>query len=90
MDTHIWFVTGYWLVKILFAKGTCVRTPICLDAATSKPIFDRTFGHFVRVLVDIDLVGQYDERNDKLEGMNSFSPAKLFRKRGLENLLKIE
>lgn len=30
-------------------------TPICVDAVTSKPAIERTFGHFARVLIDIDL-----------------------------------
>jgi hypothetical protein len=45
----------YWRPKILFAIVSSVGTPICLDAATSKSAFDRPFGHFARVLVDMDL-----------------------------------
>ena len=30
-------------------------TPICVDTVTSKPAIERTFGHFARVLVDLDL-----------------------------------
>jgi len=32
-----------------------VGSPICTDVATSKPMIERTFGQFARVLVDIDL-----------------------------------
>jgi hypothetical protein len=32
-----------------------VGTPLCTDAVTSKPAIERTFGHFARVLVDMDL-----------------------------------
>jgi hypothetical protein len=45
----------YWRPKILFAIVSSIGTPICTDAATSKSAFDRPFGHFARVLVDIDL-----------------------------------
>jgi hypothetical protein len=45
----------YWRPKILFAIASSIGTPICTDAIADKPMFDRTFGHFARVLVDIDL-----------------------------------
>lgn len=45
----------YWRPKILFAIASSVGTPLCTDAVTSKPAIDRTFGHFARVLVDMDL-----------------------------------
>ncbi|MCH96808.1 defensin-like protein, partial [Trifolium medium] len=35
--------------------ASSVGTPICTDQITNKPNFDREFGHFVRVLVDMDL-----------------------------------
>ncbi|GAU43510.1 hypothetical protein TSUD_399030 [Trifolium subterraneum] len=45
----------YWRPKILFAIASSVRTPICTDVIVAKPMFDRTFVHFARVLVDLDL-----------------------------------
>ncbi|MCH97558.1 hypothetical protein A2U01_0018553, partial [Trifolium medium] len=45
----------YWRQNILFAIASSIGTPICTDAATAKPLFERTFGQFVRVLVDMDL-----------------------------------
>ncbi|MCI06218.1 pectin acetylesterase [Trifolium medium] len=45
----------YWRPKILFAIAGSVGTPICIDSATNKSRFERDFGHFVRVLVDMDL-----------------------------------
>jgi len=45
----------YWRPKILFAIASSVGTPICIDSAISKPMVERTFGLFARVLVDIDL-----------------------------------
>lgn len=45
----------YWRPKILFAIASSVGTPICIDHATNKPMFEREFGHFARVLVDMDL-----------------------------------
>jgi hypothetical protein len=48
----------YWRPKILFAIASSVGTPICTDQITIKSQFDREFGHFVRVLVDLDLKKQ--------------------------------
>ncbi|XP_058773455.1 uncharacterized protein LOC131647592 [Vicia villosa] len=45
----------YWHPKILFAIARSIGSPICTDAVTNKAMIDRTFGHFVRVLVDLDL-----------------------------------
>ncbi|PNX96058.1 hypothetical protein L195_g019259 [Trifolium pratense] len=45
----------YWRPNILFAIANSLGTPICIDQLTSKSKFDREFGHFVRVLVDMDL-----------------------------------
>lgn len=45
----------YWRKKIIFAIASSVGTPICVDSVTSKPAIERTFGHFARVLIDIDL-----------------------------------
>jgi hypothetical protein len=39
----------------LFAIASSVSTPICTDQHTNKPRFEREFGHFARVLVDMDL-----------------------------------
>jgi len=46
----------YWRPKILFAIGSSVGTPIYTDVVTSMSMFERTFGHFARVLVDTDLL----------------------------------
>jgi hypothetical protein len=45
----------YWRPKILFAIASSVGTPICTDSASTKPRIERTFGHFARVLVDMDV-----------------------------------
>jgi len=45
----------FWRPKILFAIANVVGTPISTDAASSKPMVERTFGQFARVLVDMDL-----------------------------------
>ncbi|XP_058776586.1 uncharacterized protein LOC131650900 [Vicia villosa] len=45
----------YWRPRILFAIASCIGTPICIDAASSKSRIDRTFGQYVRVLIDMDL-----------------------------------
>ena len=45
----------YWRKRIIFAIASSVGTPICVDLVTSKSAIERTFGHFGRFLVDIDL-----------------------------------
>jgi len=45
----------YWRPKILFAIASSAGNPICTDANTGKNRFERTFGQFARVLIDIDL-----------------------------------
>ncbi|GAU18503.1 hypothetical protein TSUD_90440 [Trifolium subterraneum] len=45
----------YWRKNIIFTIASSIGTPICTDAATAKPMIERTFGQFARVLVDIDL-----------------------------------
>jgi hypothetical protein len=45
----------YWRPKILFAIASSIGTPICTDALASKSMFERTFGQYARVLVDMDL-----------------------------------
>jgi len=45
----------YWRKRILFAIASEVGTPICTDSITSKPRMERAFGHYVRVLVDMNL-----------------------------------
>jgi len=45
----------YWRKRILFAIARGVGSPICTDTITSKPRMERTFGHYARVLVDMDL-----------------------------------
>jgi hypothetical protein len=46
----------YWQKNILFTIASSLGTPICIDSVTAKPMHERTFGQFVRVLVDIDLL----------------------------------
>ncbi|XP_019434368.1 PREDICTED: uncharacterized protein LOC109341034 [Lupinus angustifolius] len=43
----------YWSPKILFSIAGGLGVPISLDEATSN----RSFGHFARILVDVDLKG---------------------------------
>ncbi|MCI21095.1 hypothetical protein A2U01_0042259, partial [Trifolium medium] len=45
----------YWRPNIIFAIASSIGTPICTDAVTAMPLMERTFGQFVRVLVDMDL-----------------------------------
>jgi hypothetical protein len=46
----------YWHKTILFTIAGSVGTPICVDAITAKPMHERTFGQFARVLIEIDLM----------------------------------
>lgn len=45
----------YWRPRILLAIASSIGTPICIDSASNKCAFERPFGHFVRVLVDLDM-----------------------------------
>jgi hypothetical protein len=45
----------YWHKSILFTIASSLGTPICTDAVTARPMHERTFGQFARVLVDMDL-----------------------------------
>ncbi|GAU42257.1 hypothetical protein TSUD_327350 [Trifolium subterraneum] len=45
----------YWRPNIIFAIASSIGTPICIDSITAKPMIERTFGQFVRVLVEMDL-----------------------------------
>ncbi|GAU16831.1 hypothetical protein TSUD_367780 [Trifolium subterraneum] len=46
----------YWRPKILFPIVSSIGIPICTDSYTNKPMLERTFGHYARVLVDVNLV----------------------------------
>lgn len=56
--------------------------PLCTDVATNKPNFDRSFGHFMRVFVDMDLTN--DMRYKVLVEWKGFA---LFVEIDYENLL---
>lgn len=45
----------YWSKNILFTIIGSLGSPICTDATTPKPRIDRTFGQYVRILLDMDL-----------------------------------
>lgn len=59
----------YWWPKTIFAIAGSIGVPICLDDAIRKKVF----GHFARVLVDIDLKGNlYDQVLVQREGFIFF------------------
>ncbi|XP_058784208.1 uncharacterized protein LOC131658979 [Vicia villosa] len=45
----------YWRPKILFPVASSIGILICTYVIGTKTLFEITFGHYVRVLVDIDL-----------------------------------
>jgi hypothetical protein len=45
----------YWHPKIFFAIANSVGTPICTDSASAKPMVERSFGQYARVLMDMDV-----------------------------------
>jgi len=45
----------YWRPRIFFVIASSVGTPICTDSASSKPMIERTFGQFAKVVVDMDV-----------------------------------
>lgn len=45
----------YWRLRIFFAIVSDMGTPICIDSTSSKSTLDHYFGHFVWVLVEVDL-----------------------------------
>jgi len=45
----------HWRPRILFAIASNIGTPICTDSASTEHMIERTFGHFSRVLVDMDV-----------------------------------
>ncbi|XP_050895619.1 uncharacterized protein LOC127102269 [Lathyrus oleraceus] len=57
----------YWRPKINFAIASSIRTPFCTDFAIIKSCFDRPFGHYVRVLVDLDLYNELRSENVNVE-----------------------
>ncbi|XP_058752917.1 uncharacterized protein LOC131626115 [Vicia villosa] len=49
----------YWRPRIIFSIASSIGTPICINSASNKSAFERPFGHFVRVLVDLDLTKEF-------------------------------
>lgn len=57
---HVWLrihvlAQEYWRPKIVFAIASSVGIPLCTDSSSNKCCFDRPIGHYVRILVDLDL-----------------------------------
>lgn len=48
----------YWRSRTIFSVAGSLGIPICLDDATNK----KSFGHYARVLVDIDLKKDLDDQ----------------------------
>lgn len=52
----------YWTLKIIYHIDSRVGTPICMDINVSQSFFARSFGHYARILVDVDLSCQLREK----------------------------
>lgn len=52
----------FWRPESVFTIASNLGIPICIDSTSNKPLFDRAFGHYVRVLVDIDLTKELKHR----------------------------
>lgn len=46
----------------MFAIASSLRAPICIDSTSNIPPLGRSFGHYVRVLVDIDLLKELRDK----------------------------
>lgn len=46
----------YWRPNIIFVIASSIWTPIYIDSASNKAHFERDFGHFVTVLLDLDQI----------------------------------
>ncbi|XP_058741883.1 uncharacterized protein LOC131614291 [Vicia villosa] len=66
-STQVWvrihgLAQEYWRPKILFTISSSIGMPICIDSSSNKPLLERSFGHFVYVLVDIDLLKELRDK----------------------------
>jgi hypothetical protein len=55
LDAYIWFISGVLEEEHLVCYSKQCWNPICTDSISCKPLLERSFGHFARVLVDLDL-----------------------------------
>lgn len=56
MGKNLWVVSRVLEKEhILFSIVSGIGSPICTDSVTAKPMYERTFGQYARVLVEIDL-----------------------------------
>lgn len=49
------FPQEHWRPKFVLVIASSIGIPLCTDSASNKGCFDRTFGHYLRVLVDLEL-----------------------------------
>lgn len=52
----------YWCPKIIFVIASSIGTPICIDSTSNRPTLNRSFGNFMRVLVDIELMNEIKDK----------------------------
>jgi hypothetical protein len=83
----------YWRQRTLFEIASAIGTPLSLDESTRN----RTFGHYARILVDIDLSRRiFDEIRVERDGVvlnlvNVYSPCSITGKKKLwEDLLSLK
>lgn len=52
----------YWCPNIIFAIASSIGTPICIDSTSNRSTLNRSFGNFMRVLVDIELMNEIKDK----------------------------
>lgn len=63
-STQVWIRTHelsqeYWRPRILFVIASSIDTPIWIDSASNKLLFEKPFGHFIIVLGDLYLTKEF-------------------------------
>lgn len=52
----------YWCPNIIFFNVSSLGTHIFFDNKTSKSIFDRSFSHYAKLSVDVDLTPKFHDQ----------------------------
>lgn len=71
MDYNQWSFTRILDAKDSISISSSIGTTLCINATTNKPSFDKPFGHYVRVFVDLEITS--DRRDKVLVERNKFA-----------------